>query len=148
MAQSKGFTGRGGAVSVSTDGNTFTKIEQVRKVDFGDPKSNFTPTTNFDSPGNVEESLPTTIDNDSCTLEVVSNQQAPGQQLAAGLFYAQTLITVQVQYPPQPGMTKGLVKTFPAYVESNGQPKLDLSTASTFNVKFKIVGVITDTPGA
>ena len=144
----KSFSGRGGTVSISTDGTAFIKIGQVKTVKFGQPKSNYTTTTNLDSPGNVDEFQPTTIDPGTLSLEGVANQQDPGQLLVSALFYAQTLIPVQVQYPPQQGMTKGLLRTFSAYVSSPGLGDLDVANASMFTTELKISSVITDTPGA
>ncbi len=144
----KSFTGKGGSVSISADGNTFTKVEQVKTVKFGNPKSDFTDVTNFDSIGNIREKQPTLIDPGTLSLEIVANQQAAGQLLLSALFYAQTLIPVKVQYPPQAGMTTGLLRSFNAYVSTPGLADLDVANASMFTSELTITGPITDTPGA
>lgn len=146
---SKGFTGRGGSVSISVDsGATYTRVGQVKSVKFGGTKSDFTDITNLDSVGNIRERVPTLIDPGTVTFDVVANQQDAGQLLLNGAFFAQQIMFVKVQYPPMQGMTTGLLKDFTAYVTAPGAPDLNVAEASTFTSELTITGPITDTPGA
>ena len=141
-------TGRGASISVSIDGSTFINIDQAKNVSFSGPKSNFDSTTNISSPGAVEEFQPTTIDPGTATLDVVWNQTSAGQLMLSAQFYAQTLCTFKVQYPPQTGLTTGPIKEFKAYVAENGLPSLDISKTTTYSVQLKISGVITEVAGS
>ena len=145
----KGTTGRGGVISLSTDGGTtFTVINGAKNVSFSGPKSNFDDKTTLSSPGAVQEFQPTTIDPGTASLQVVWDQTDAGQLLLSAQFYLQTLVTVKVAYPAQTGLTTGPIKTFSAYVAEDGLPSMDISKTNEYSVQLRITGVITDTPGA
>ncbi len=141
-------TGRGAQVFIAPDAVTFTEILQAKNFSFSGPKSNYDGKTTLSSPGAIEEFQPTTIDNGTASATVVWNQTDAGQMLLSGLFYAQTPLTVKVQYPPQQGLTHGPIKVFNGYVSENGLPSLDITKTTEYTVQFKISGVIIETAGS
>jgi hypothetical protein len=148
MAESVGFTGKGGSLSISTDGTAFTKIAQVQKVTSGGMKSNLADITNLDSPSAFIERIPTTLDSGTLTCTIVANPADAGQAMLLAAFQAQTKLTCKLQYPPVGAQTTGLLKTFSAYVTSAPMPSMAVTEASTFDAELTITANVTDTPGA
>lgn len=148
MAESVGFTGKGGSLSISTDGTAFTKIAQVQKVTSGGMKANLADITNLDSPSAFIERIPTTLDSGTLTCTIVANPSDAGQSMLLAAFQAQTKLTCKLQYPPVGAQTTGLLKTFSAYVTSAPMPSMAVTEASTFDVELTITAAVTDTPGA
>lgn len=146
--QSLGFTGKGGSISLSTDGTTFTRVAQVQKVSSSGQKSNFADITNLDSPSAFVEKIPTTLDSGTLSFTVVANPTDPGQLMLLASFQAQSKLTVKLQYPPIGTQTTGLLKTFSAYVSSAPMPSVAVTEASTFDAELTLTGPVTDTPGA
>lgn len=143
-----GFTGKGGSISISTDGTAFTKIGQVQKLSSGGQKSSFADITNLDSPSAFVEKIPTTLDSGTMSFTCVSNPADTGQLMLLAAFNAQTKLTVKVQYPKSGAQTTaGLLKTFTAYVSSATDPTMDVTSAATFDSELTITGPVTDTPG-
>jgi hypothetical protein len=146
--ESIGFSGKGGTVSISTDGGTtYTEIKQVKDVKPSGSKANYDNITNLSSPGNAEEFIPLTVNSGTVTLTVISNPLDAGQTALLAAFQAQTKLKVEVQYPTVGTQTTGLLKTFSAYVSSVPMPSMGVSNASTFDAELTISGLITDTPG-
>lgn len=144
-----GFTGKGGSISISTDGTAFTRIGQVQKLSSGGQKSNFADISNLDSPSAFIERIPTTLDSGTMSFTCVSNPADSGQLMLLAAFNTQTKLTVKVQYPKSGSQTtSGLLKTFSAYVSTATDPTMDISSASTFDAELTISGPVTDTPGS
>lgn len=148
MAESVGFTGKGGSLSISTDGTAFTKIAQVQKVTSGGMKANLADITNLDSPSAFIERIPTTLDSGTLSCTIVANPADAGQAMLLAAFQAQTKLTCKLQYPPVGAQTTGLLKTFSAYVTSAPMPSMAVTEASTFDAELTITAAVTDTPGA
>lgn len=145
--QSLGFTGKGGSLSLSSDGTTYTKVGQIQKVSSSGQKANLADITNMDSPSAFIERIPTTLDSGTLSFTVVSNPTDPGQLLLLAGFQAQTKFTVQLQYPPIGTQTTGLLKTFSAYVTSAPMPSMAVTEAATFDAELTITGAVVDTAG-
>lgn len=146
--ESIGFSGKGGTLSISTDGTAFTLVKQVQKISSSGQKSNFADITNLDSPSNYVEKLPTTLESGSLSLTVVSNPSDAGQLMLLAAFQAQTKLTVKLQYPKVGAQTtSGLLKTFSAYVSAAPMPSMAVADASTFDAELMITGPVVDTPG-
>ena len=146
-AESVGFTGKGGSITVSSDGTTFTPIAQITKLSSSGAKANFADITNLDSPDAFIERIPTTLDSGTVSFTCVANPLDTGQTLLLASFNAQTKLTVKVQYPALPTQTTGLLKTFSAYVSSAPMPGVSVTDASTIDAELTITGKVTDTPG-
>lgn len=144
---SKGFTGKGGIFSISVDGTVFTPVKQVKTVTFAGSKADLTDITNLDSVGNIRERIPTLIDPGTVSADIVADTTDAGQLLLSSAFFAQIQLSVKVQYPPMPGQPKGLLRTFQAYVSTNGLASLNVADASTFSTELTITGPITDISG-
>jgi hypothetical protein len=143
-----GFTGKGGSLSISTDGTTFTPIDQITKLTSSGQKAAFADITNLTSPDAFIERIPTTLDPGTVSFTVVSNPTDAGQLMLLAAFQAQTKLTVKLQYPKVGAQTtSGLLKTFTAYVSSAPMPSLEISGASTFDAEMTITGPVADTPG-
>ncbi len=147
-AASTGFTGKGGSLSISTDGTAFTKIGQIQKLSSSGQKSNFADITNIDSPSAFIERLPTTLDSGTLSFTCVSNPADSGQLMLLAAFNAQTKLTCKLQYPPVGTQVTGLLKTFSAYASQATDPTLSISDASTIDAELTITGPVTDTAGA
>lgn len=146
--ESIGFSGKGGTLSISTDGTAFTLVKQVQKISSSGQKSNFADITNLDSPDNYVEKLPTTLESGSLSFTVVSNPADAGQLMLLAAFQAQTKLTVKLQYPKVGAQTTtGLLKTFSAYVSAAPMPSMAVADASTFDAELMITGPVVDTPG-
>ncbi|SEB40685.1 phage tail tube protein [Terriglobus roseus] len=148
LTASHAFTGRGGTLSISSDGTTFTSVNGIKTVTFSAPKTSFADTTSLSTAGAVKTSLPTTIDPGTVTLAVIADQTDTGQLMLNSVFYSQTVLAVKVQYPVQVGMTTGLLRSFAAYVSTSGLANLSLDDAGSYNIDLQITGQITDTAGA
>jgi hypothetical protein len=148
MTASIGFTGKGGSLSLSTDGTTFTKVAQVQKVTSSGQKANLADITNLDSPSAFIERIPTTLDSGTLSLTVVANPSDAGQLMVLAAFQAQTKLTCKLQYPPVGSQSTGLIKTFAAYVTTAPMPSMAVTEASTYDAELTITGPVTDTPGA
>jgi hypothetical protein len=148
MSDSIGFTGKGGSLSISTNGTTFTKIAQVQKVTNSGQKSNLADITNLDSASAFIERIPTTLDSGTLSFTVVVNTADAGQLMLLAAFQAQSKLTCKLQYPPVGSQTTGLLKTFSAYVTSAPAPTLAVTDASTFDAELTITGPVTDTAGS
>jgi hypothetical protein len=148
MPESVGFTGKGGSLSLSLNGTDFTKVAQIQKVTSGGMKANFADITNLDSPNAFIERIPTTLDSGTLTFTVVARTDDAGQAMLLAAFQAQTRLTCKLQYPPIPGQTTGLLKTFSAYVSSAPMPGVSVTEAASFDAELTITGAVTDTPGA
>lgn len=142
------FTGKGGSLSLSIDGTTFTRIGQIQKVSSSAQKANLADVTNLDSPSAFIERIPTTLDSGTLSFTVIANPTDAGQLMLLAGFNAQTRFTVKLQYPPVGTQTTGLLKTFLAFVTSAPQPSLAVTEASTFDAELTITGPVTDTPGS
>lgn len=146
--ESTGFSGKGGSLSLSTDGGTtYTPVKQVQKISSAGQKSNFADITNLDSPDAFIERIPTTLDSGTLSLTVVSLPTDAGQLMLLAAFQAQTKLKVELQYPKIGAQTTGLLKTFSAYVSSAPMPTLGITDASTFDAELTITGPVVDTPG-
>lgn len=145
---STGFTGKGGSLSISTDGTAFTKIAQVQKVTSGGMKAALADITNLDSPSAFIERIPTTLDSGTLSCTIVANPADAGQAMLLAAFQSQTKLTCKLQYPPVGTQTTGLLKTFSAYVTSAPMPSMAVTEASTFDAELTITANVTDTPGA
>jgi hypothetical protein len=148
QTQSVGFTGKGGSLSISSDGTVFTRIAQVQKLTSSGQKASFADITNLDSPSAYIERIPTTLDSGTLSFTVVADPADPGQLLLLASFQAQTKLTCKLQYPPVGTQATGLLKTFSAYVSSAPMPSVEVTAASTFDSELTITGAVTDTPGA
>src|ERR1700733_3906488 len=133
MPASTGFTGKGGSLSLSLDGTTYTRIAQIQKLSSGGQKANLADITNLDSPSAFIERIPTTLDSGPLSCTIVSDPADPGQLMLLAAFQAQTKVTAKLQYPPIGTQTTGLLKTFSAYVTSAPMPGLAVTEASTFD---------------
>jgi hypothetical protein len=142
------FSGKGGSLSLSTDGTVFTRVGQIQKVSSSGQKANLADVTNLDSPSAFIERLPTTIDPGTLSFTVIANPSDAGQLMLLAAFQAQTKVTCKLQYPPVGSQVTGLLKTFSAYVTTAPIPSLAVTEASTFDAELTITGVVTDTPGA
>lgn len=147
MPQSVGFTGKGAALSISSDGTTFTVVKQIQKISSSGQKANFADITNIDSPSAFIERIPTTLDSGTLGFTVVSNPADPGQLMLLAAFQAQTKLSCKLQYPAVGTQTVGLLKEFSAYVSSAPMPSAAVGDASTFDSELTITGPVTDTPG-
>jgi hypothetical protein len=145
--QSVGFTGKGGSITISSDGTTFTPIAQITKLSSSGAKANFADITNLDSPDAFIERIPTTLDSGTVSFTCVSNPADTGQLMLLASFNAQTKLTVKIQYPALPTQATGLLKTFSAYVSSAPMPGVSVTDASTIDAELTITGKVTDTPG-
>ncbi len=144
-----GFTGKGGSLSLSSDGTTFTVVGQIQKLSSSGQKAAFAEITNLDSPNAFIERIPTTLDSGNLSFTCVSNPTDAGQLLLLAAFQAQTKLTVKLQYPKVGTETvAGLLKTFQAYVSSAPMPTMEIAAAATFDAELMITGVVTDTPGS
>lgn len=141
------FTGKGGSLAISSDGTSFTPVNQIQKISSSGQKANLADITNLSSPGAFIERIPTTLDSGTLSFTVVANPADPGQLLLLAGFNAQTKFTVKLQYPPVGAQSVGLLKTFAAYVTSAPVPSLSVGDASTFDVELTITGAVADTPG-
>lgn len=148
MADSIGFTGKGGSLNLSTDGAVFTKVSQLQKITSGGMKSNLADITNLDSPSAYIERIPTTLDAGTLTSTVVASPADAGQAMLLAAFQAQTKLMCKLQYPPVGAQVTGLLKSFSAYVTAAPMPSMAVTEASTFDVELTITGGVTDTPGA
>jgi Lambda phage tail tube protein, TTP len=147
--QSVGFTGKGGSLSISSDGTTFTPVDQIQKVSSSGQKANLADITNINSPNAFIERIPTTLDSGTVSFTVVSNPADAGQLMLLAAFNAQTKLTCKLQYPLVGTQTSaGLLKTFSAYVTSAPMPSLAVTEASTFDAELTITGPVADTPGS
>lgn len=144
---STGFTGKGGSLSLSADGTTFTKVAQITKLSSSGAKASFADITNIDSPDAFIERIPTTLDSGTISFTCVSDPADDGQLMLLASFNAQTKLTVKLQYPPIGTQTTGLLKTFSAYVSSAPMPGVAVTDASTIDAELTITGAVTDTPG-
>jgi len=146
--ESIGFTGKGGTLSISSDGTTFTLVKQIKDIKSSGQKSNFADITNLDSPSAFIERIPTTLDSGTLSLTVVSNPADAGQLMLLASFQAQTKLTVKLQYPKVGAQTTtGLLKTFSAYVSAAPMPSMSIGDSSTFDAELTITGPVVDTPG-
>jgi hypothetical protein len=143
-----GFTGKGGSLSLSSDGTTFTKIGQISKLSSSGAKAAYADITNLDSPDAFIERIPTTLDSGTISFTCVTNPSDTGQLMLLASFNAQTKLTVKLQYPPVGSQTTGLLKTFSAYVSSANMPTAEITSASTVDAELTITGPVTDTPGS
>ena len=146
--ESIGFSGKGGSLTISTDGTVFTKISQIKSIKPGGSKANFDDITNIDSPDAFIERIPTTLDSGTLSFTCVSDPSDAGQTMLLAAFVAQTKLTVKLQYPKVGTQTTGLLKTFSAYVSNCPMPSVDATAASTFDAEMTITGPVTDTPGS
>ena len=148
QTESTGFSGKGGSLSISTDGTAFTKVAQIKSVKPGGSKANFDDITNIDSPDAFIERIPTTLDSGTVSFTCVSKPDDAGQTMMLAAFVAQTKLTCKLQYPPVGTQTTGLLKTFSAYVSNCPMPSVDATSASTFDGELTITGPVTDTAGS
>jgi hypothetical protein len=129
---------KGTLVQRSPDGGTtWATIPECRNAKFNGSKANTDNVTNFDSVGNVEEYLSTTIDAGGLDFEMNDVPGNATQALVLADFNAETRSSWQVVLPSAAG-TYG----FLAFVSS---ADLDLSPtkAAVRSVKLKITSIIT-----
>ena len=136
--------GAGSTFSISTDGTTFTPINQLKTIQFSGAKLSTDDITNMSSPNAFTEIAPTNLDAGQATVSGVFDPHDAGQTMLAACFNGRTLVSCKAVLATMAGDTTGFTRTFSAYVTDNN---IDLSfdKATTISATFKITGAITDT---
>lgn len=136
---SASFLPRGTQFERSTDGSSYVKIAEGKKITFS-IKGDFLDATNMDSPSAYKEWTPGMIDGGSVKVDAnFINTDAIQNDLFSDLA-AQTLLYWRVQLPN----TRGKFE-FQGYVESL-DPDFDVEKLATHSVSVKITGTLTWTP--
>jgi len=144
MSATKFVLGQGSVFSISTDGTTFTTVNQLKTVSFSGTKLDTEDITNMSSPNSTREFAPTLLDSGQVSLSGVFNPHDAGQLSFAAAFNAITLLTCKLVFPVMTGDTTAFTREFTGYVtEYTLSDAFDKS--ATLSATIKISGVITDT---
>lgn len=140
-------TGRGSALSISTDGTTYTPVLQIKTTQYSGSKGDMEDVTSMSSPGATREWAPTLLDSGQLACSGVFSPADPGQLMLGSAFAAQQLVYVKHQYAPAAGQTTGFLRSFKAYVTDHNLD-LQFDKAGAFSSTLKITGLITDVAGS
>jgi hypothetical protein len=141
--------GKGAVLSASTNGTTFTPVNQLKQITFSGAQSDFVDVTNLGSTGAYKEFAPTLLDSGTATITgILSPSGDAGQTMVGAAFENQSLTHWKLQFSPAGAQTTGALRTFNAYVSKKPVMNAQLTDAVSFDFELKVSGPITDTAGA
>jgi len=144
MSASKFVLGQGSVFSISTDGTTFTPVNQLKTVSFTGTKLDTEDITSMSSPNSFREFAPTLLDSGQVSISGVFDPHDTGQTSFAAAFNAITLLTCKLVFPVMVGDSTGFTREFSGYVtEYTLSDAFDKS--ANLSATIKITGQITDT---
>jgi len=136
---SKLYAGKGTLIQASADGVSWTKLNQIRKLDHSGSKATMDSGYNFDSPSGYDEVLPVKLEGGDWTGDGLLNPSDPSAiQLNLWLnnftylYFKHTYID-------------GTVDTYNGYVTELKMVTVEPAKINTFSFKFSVTGPITRT---
>jgi len=136
--------GAGSVFSISSNGTTFTPVNQLKTASFSNTKLDTEDISNMGSPSAFREYAPTLLDSGQVAISGVFDPHDAGQIALAAAFNAITQLTCKLVFPVMTGDTTGFTREFSAWVtEYTLTDAFDKS--ATISATFKITGPITDT---
>jgi hypothetical protein len=135
---STAIAGRGSKLQRSPDGSTYTTIAEVKKTTASGSKSDFDDITNFDSPSNFREYLPTLLDGGEYSFDCL---WYPGSSIQTQLRTDWTNQSLLYWKFLLSNGTNGV--SFQGYV-SNTDFDAPVDKSVTKNFKIKVTGPVTE----
>ena len=157
MAASKGNTGKGAVLTVSSGGGapTWTAVAQLKTLQFAGQKINFDDITNMDSPAlgtsliPLKESIPGTADPGTVALAGIFLPSDAGYGMLEAAYLTQAQTDFKIQLPKGPNQTvAGNLYAFSGYVVDQPNPDVQFDKTLTWKTTIQLNTGITVTLGS